>query len=400
MGAASRRILPRLGIPTNALSYFLDAEDSRFHRVGEIGKENFGADVGKAEVCANTGAPAKLLAGEADLVLLWDPDGDRLNVMTTAPAAFRDRATEFGLSIGPADGSRMVVYFTPNQLYLLLLEFRINLLRKLGLLNRYHWFVGTTFPTSMAIEELAQQEGLPTIRVPVGFRNLGELCQTIESEVGKEQTVTTLTGRQIRLGADPRAIILCEESGGATLGGPELMRSRNGKHALLGLREKDGMQLALFSWAAAISQRQSGVSMAEQYCDIISRRKIQYRYNTRVDVALYNESLDGAELQAAKDAGIARRDSVVEFFRSQATSVTAGEQQVRDRLRDANPAGAEALSHIETAAWIGDGSLFEMQGARLIVRASGTDALIRYYIETTSPDRLNSLRVFVSGLKL
>ena len=51
-------------MPPESIAYFLDSEDSRFHRVGEIGDHNYGADVGKSEVCANTGAPDKLLRGK------------------------------------------------------------------------------------------------------------------------------------------------------------------------------------------------------------------------------------------------------------------------------------------------------------------------------------------------
>jgi phosphomannomutase len=403
MGATSKRIFRHLEIPTEALNYFLDSEDSRFHRVGEIGNHNFGADVGKLEVCANTGAPDKLLSGEAHLVLLWDPDGDRLNIITTAPAELQQRAIDFGVNIGPSNGQRMVVYLTPNQLYLLVTDYRINLLRANGLLEKYDWFVGTTFPTAMAIEELALQEGVPTIRVPVGFRNLGELCQTVEKELGAEQTVTTLTGQHIRLGPAPRALLLCEESGGATLGGPDLMRSKSGAQALLALREKDGLQMSLIAWAMAASLHRSGVSLAEQYCDVISRRKIQYRYNERFDIPLYNESLTGSELQRAKAEGIQKRDRAVAFFREAATAFAAGqrsESSVRDQLLAANPVAArDAVPPIKHAAWIGDGSLFDMVGARLIIRASGTDALLRYYIEATNRESLGALQQFVAGLR-
>jgi len=403
MGETSKRIFRHLEIPTEALSYFLDSEDSRFHRVGEIGNHNFGADVGKHEVCANTGAPDKLLSGEADSVLLWDPDGDRLNILTTAPVELKQRAIEFGVNIGPSNGQRMIAYLTPNQLYLVLTEYRINLLRKTGLLEKYNWFIGTTFPTAMAIEELAAQEGVPTIRVPVGFRNLGELCQTIEKGLGAEQIVTTLTGQHIRLGPAPRALLLCEESGGATLGGPDLMRSKSGAQALIALREKDGLHMSLLAWAVAASLHRSGMSLAEKYCDIISRRKIQYRHSERLDVPLYNESLIGSELNLAKADGIQKRDRAVAFFREAATAFATrqrSESSAREQLREANPEAArDAVPNINEAAWIGDGSLFDMVGARLIIRASGTDALLRYYIEATNQQSLDALQRFVAGLR-
>lgn len=404
MGATSKRIFRALGVPADAISYFLDSEDSRFHRVGEIGDHNFGADVGKLEVCANTGAPATLLSGDADLVLLWDPDGDRLNIMTTAPIAMRARAVEFGLTLGPSSHDRMVVYFTPNQLYLILVDYRISLLRKLGLLERYNWFIGTTFPTSMAIEELAQQEGVPTIRVPVGFRNLGDLCQTIEAGRGHTRDVEMLTGRPITVGPEPRALILCEESGGATLGGPNLIASRTGANQLLALREKDGMQLSLLAWSAAAWAAESGTTMAARYCEIVSTRDLKYRHNVRLDITLYDERFTGDELRSAKTKGLIRRDQIVEFFRDAASSLSEGRRSpdaVKRILLAASPETQEAaVPELLLGAWIGDGSLFELDRARLIVRASGTDALIRYYLEATSSRSLENLRKFVSGLNL
>lgn len=402
MAATSRRILRRLGIPSEALTYYLDAEDPRFHRVGEIGGENFGADVGKAEVCANTGAPEKLLSGEVQIVLLWDPDGDRLNIMTTAPAAISNRAAEFGLVLGPGDGNRVVVYLTPNQLYFLLLDYRIQLMRKSGLLGKYNWFVGTTFPTAMAIEELAQREGLPTVRVPVGFRNLGDLCRSVEEKMGAPQVFTTLTGKRVPLGAAPRVMMLCEESGGAALGGPELMRSRTGRQGFLALREKDGMQLALLAWSAAAALIQEGTSMGERYCDLVEKRGIQYRYSKRLDVPLYDEQLKGEALARAKSAGIETRDRVVAFFKNAAMELAqAGKdgENVRRKMMQAGPAGA-ALPAIRGAAWVGDGSMFEMEGAQLVVRASGTDALIRYYVEATSAEGMSALEKFAHGIRV
>ena len=402
MGENTRRIFRRLSLPLQSLEYFLDSEDPRFHKVGEIGEHNFGADVGKSEVCANTGAPEKLLNGEAHVVLLWDPDGDRLNILTTAPEELRDQAVEFGLKIGPGNGKRMVGYLIPNQLYLLLLDFRISLLRETGLLSKYNWFLGTTYPTSMALEELVSQEGLPTIRVPVGFRYLGELCRTLEQGMGKEQTITTLTNQKIRVGPAPRPLLLCEESGGASMGGPEMLRSKNGRQEQLALREKDGLQLGLLAWATAASLYQANTSMAEQYCRIIAERNIRYRYSSRLDVSLYDESLTGTELKQAKAEGILKRDRTVTFFREAALAAESSKDATLQQLRSVNPGAADnAISPIKVAAWVnGDLALFEMSDCRLIVRASGTDALIRYYIDATNRERLNAIKNFVAGIKL
>ena len=82
-------------------------------------------------------AEGGLLGGETDLILLWDPDGDRLNVATRAPAAFRQLAAAAGLQVNDRSmGDQCIIYFSPNQLYLLLAALGIQALREAGRLRR------------------------------------------------------------------------------------------------------------------------------------------------------------------------------------------------------------------------------------------------------------------------
>src|SRR5207249_4943398 len=115
--------------------------------------------------------------------LLWDPDGDRLNVVTRASSSVKEQALAAGLEVDEEFmGRDCIVYFTPNQLYLMLAAFRIAGLRERGRLSDCDWFVGLTYPTSKSLEELAVSEGLKCVRVPVGFKYIGDLCQKVESQ--------------------------------------------------------------------------------------------------------------------------------------------------------------------------------------------------------------------------
>jgi phosphomannomutase len=405
MGAATRRLFPRLGIPVGpdgVVDYFMVDEDSRFYRVGEHGGENFGADPCRPEIYRYVGAREKLVGGAAHVVFLWDPDGDRFNVVTTAPASVLARASEFGLEVEPA-GDRCIVYFTPNQLYFLLLANRLDALRASGKLEAYDWLVGMSVATGCAIEELAKRHGVATVRVPVGFKNLGGLCSTIEETLGSGTEIVAATGERIAIGARARILFLCEESGGACVGSSELLRSRRGDRTMLALREKDGLQVSLLTLHLACRLHAAGTSFAERYCELMTTQKIVYKYTVRKDVPLYDESLIGADLRAAKDEGIRQRDGIVSLFRNCVESYargTLGPADLVHRLTERTPADERpALPRVTGARWVGDGSLVEMEGLRLLVRASGTDAVLRYYLDATERKTLASIERWVPTLR-
>jgi phosphomannomutase len=406
MGAASRRIFGRLGIavgPDGVVDYFMAEENSRFYQVGERDGENFGADPCRPEIYRHVGAREKLVGGEALVVFLWDPDGDRFNVVTTAPASIVERAADLGLEVEPA-GDRCVVYFTPNQLYFLLLASRLGALEASGQLRAFDWVLGMSVATGRAIEELAARRGVPTVRVPVGFKNLGGLCATIEDTLGKGTEIVAATGERVAIGPRARVVLLCEESGGACVGSHELLRSERGDRTMLALREKDGLQVSLLTLDLACRLHVQGTSFAERYCAIMAEQEIRYRYTVRKDVSLYDESLIGDALRKAKDEGAAQRDRIVSFFRTlaedHAAGRLAGDEVLRRLSALATGEARVAFPRLTGARWVGDGTLIDMDGLRLLVRASGTDAVMRYYLDATDRELLAAAGRWAAGLRV
>ena len=406
MKATSERLFARFGIPTGeqgVFRYFLAEEDSRYHGVGQVGGENFGVDPGSPKVYRSVGAQRILLEREADLVILWDPDGDRLKVITTAPSSLAAAARQNGLEVEEGNGERCVVYIGPNKLYLMLAAFRLDVLRKSGSLAAYDWFIGTSFPTTQSLAELAASEEIPCVRVPVGFKYIGDLCQQIETQGGGDVTFTMVTGETVRLGKKPRALILCEESGGATLGGSELLRSKSGRHTMLALREKDGLQLGLMVIALAASLYRKGSSFAAFYCDLAARKKIKFLHFIRSDVRLYDESLIGEQLEEAKAQGTLRCNWVMEFFRSLAERHAAGQISLLDVQHEINARRADdavAMPLPTRIFSIGEGTLIETEDLRFLIRASGTDALLRYYLEGREKNTVEAVRKMLVKLKV
>lgn len=406
MKATSERLFARFGIPTGEqgiLRYFLAEEDSRYHGVGQVGAENFGVDPGSPKIYRNVGAQRILLTGEADLVLIWDPDGDRLKVITTAPSSLAAVALQNGLEVEEGDGERCIVYIGPNKLYLMLAAFRLDALRKSGSLTSYDWFIGTSFPTTQSLAELAAAEGIPCVRVPVGFKFIGDLCQQIETQGNGNVTFTMVTGETVRLGKEPRALILCEESGGATLGGSELLRSKNGRHKMLALREKDGLQLGLMAIALTAKLHEDESSFAAFYCDLVARKGIKFLHFLRSDVRLYDESLIGDELMEAKAKGLLLCNRVMDFFKILAEKHAASQlslQDVQDEINQRRVVDTVALPLPSKIYTIGEGTLIEWEDLRFLIRASGTDALLRYYLEGRDKETVDAVRRMLIRLRI
>ncbi len=414
MKATSERLFADWEIstrPRGVVKYFLSDESPRYHDIGSVNGTDIGVDPGKPEIYRKLVAAGGLLKGETDLILLWDPDGDRLNVATRAPGSFRGAAVSAGLRVDDrALGDECIVYFSPNQLYLMLAAFRIQKLREAGHLHDHDWFVGLSYPTTKSLEELAKAEGLNCVRVPVGFKYIGSLCAEIERQLKRGEVVFEMTtGERVSLGKNPRALILCEESGGGTLGGAELLTSRTGKHSMLALREKDGMQLGLLSLClgAALYTIKPKTSFAEYYCQIVASKGLKCIHYSRADVLLYDEGLTGMALRDAKDEGVKKRDRVMDFFGHLADEHKAGRlslQEVRQAIVDKAPHYADRLPALTKACRAGDdllhGMLFEAENLRFLVRASGTDALLRYYVESTDSATVDAIQEMLRSLKI
>ena len=268
--------------------------------------------------------------------------------------------------------------------------------------------MGLSYPTTKSLEELAKAEGLNCVRVPVGFKYIGNLCAEIERQLnGNEVVFEMTTGERVHLGKNPRALILCEESGGGTLGGTELLTSRTGKHSILALREKDGMQLGLLSLCLGAKLFMTGTSFAEHYCDIVSSKGLKCIHFSRADVLLYDEALTGSALRVAKEEGLRRRDRVMGFFGSLADEHKSGRrslEEVRQAIVEKAPQFADRLPPLTRACRAGDellhGMLFEAQNLRFLIRASGTDALLRYYVESTDGANVAAIQEMLRSLEI
>jgi phosphomannomutase len=413
MGVTARRVFADLGIGCDGegpVSFTHEAESPDYHGIGIVDGVNHGVDPGKWQVYKYVGAQDLLKNGDADVVFIWDPDGDRFNMITVAPAAKADAARAAGLEVDPLDDARCLVYFRPNQIYFMLTAVRLETMFADGTLGDNNWVVATTWPTSRSIGELAEAfnrlhgTDLKTFRVPVGFKYFGSLVGDLERQIldGDETdpalttTATDVTGEITDFGPQPRMVIMAEESGGAAMGADDWQLSRDEERATLAIKEKDGMQIGVMSLGLAARLHRESGSFAEFYMDRLDRYGIVNRIYERQDVTLYDEQLRGEERVAAQAAGNRRKEETVAFFAAlQGKPAPAVAAALRDRL----PADT-ALPEVGRCFDAGDGTLIEFEDLWFELRASGTDAVLRYYMEGVDADLVHALNTALTELDL
>lgn len=406
MKATTERLFPMFGISTGedgVIQYLFGEEDSQFHQVGQLNGEHFGPDPSKEQVYKHIGAQEILLSGKADLVVLWDPDGDRFNIVTITSDKQTEKAKTLGLEVDPYPGTNMsIVYFTPNQLFFMLTAYRIRILKESGLLSAYNWFVTPSISSSRSISELAEKENMPVAYVRVGFKYMGTFSEWLENRSDPSESFVNAIGEKVSFGKKPRALIMCEESGGAVFGGTELLLNKSGSKGMVALREKDGMQFCLMALSLATHLYNSGLSFAEYYCTMIEEYDIQHKFFNRRDVRLYDESLIGAELQIAKSDGIKTRDKIMDFF-IKLTGKSLGEihYEINSRLAESD----RELPRPTIVCKVGEGKLLEGMLMEFdvfwfLIRASGTDALIRYYIEGKDKSEIEAYQQSLINLSI
>lgn len=124
-----------------------------------------------------------------------------------------------------------------------------------------------------------------------------------------------------------------------------------------------------------------------------TRHGIVYRYYDRIDKKLFDESLRGDEREKAQAVGNSAKEYMVETFKSIVGMTT---EEVRRQLQAL--VGEEVtIPEIKRVFWAGDGTYIDFGSFWFELRASGTDAVLRFYIEGKDKAFLNKVNLaFVS----
>ena len=164
------------------------------------------------------------------------------------------------------------------------------------------------------------------------------------------------------------------------MGTEELITSLAGRKAIA-MREKSATEAIIVASALISKLQKAQVSLSEYLVEIFKENDIIGRYDTRVDIAYYNESEpDINKLKADKVAGEAKRTKNDLFYLSMAIAVREGLMTIEDVRKVLNDAFKSLIfDNLQSIKFVGDGTYLEFTDKYIEIRPSGTDAKTKAY---------------------
>ena len=253
-----------------------------------------------------------------DLLLATDPDCDRV-----------------GIAVPDGDDYAL---FTGNEVGALLLEYIARERKALGTLPAKPVAVKTIVTTDIA-QKIADKYGIELVEVLTGFKFIGEQIGFLEKK-----------------GEEDRYIFGFEESYGYLAGGY--------------VRDKDAVVASMLICEMAAYYRSKGISLIE------ARRKMYEEYGSYVN-KLDNFAFEG-------ESGMAKMQEIMESIRKSVPADVAGTKTVAFADYEAQEktdlaTGAKTKIDLPKSNVL---ALYLEDGAKLIIRPSGTEPKIKIYYTT------------------
>ncbi|RKU35242.1 hypothetical protein C6496_18335 [Candidatus Poribacteria bacterium] len=395
-----RAIFERLGIADSVRWLHVEA-DPLYHNIGKLNRNpktgeaefyDLGCDFSILDVVKSTGYATKLKAQPIGTVIeATDPDGDRLVVCEIEDASRAETLEQLGVDFLELCDNRLLTIYTPNQAFLMLMDFYTKQLRTSGLWENHPRFMIKTTPSALAWDQWGAANDVKVINVPVGFKEIAAIMKKIERQIAGAPNapvvIQDVYGETIALGVQPRLIFAGEESGGMITGPEELIRSQGGRTAIA-MREKSAGESMVLLTALAAHCKQANISLSDYLAAVFAESQITATCDVREDITYYNESEPNPEkLRAAKLEGEAKRDKNDLFFLGIAIALRDGKigmAQARVILSDALP--DLDFDDLEDVRFVGDGSYLKFRDKFVEVRKSGTDAKTKAYASGGNKD--------------
>lgn len=332
-----------------------------------------------------------------------DMDGDRIGTAVVIQERDVERARRYGLFVSRYAGKGGTVWtvrFTPNQVFTLIAYERLLSARREGAIRSGNVHLVSTIATSCIVRQLAERHGVQLHLTAVGFKNLGRTALELD-----------------RRGDGAVILALLEESGGAQIGP---FRPWNERGDTIH-RDKDTCTLALALFNLAARLHSEGRSLLDFYLEMAGEFGA-LAYFERLDAylpdrAAVEDPARAEEASAAKEHVLARlmalsapagRDRLLAALGYDPRSVVAEEEATVAGVRLlVNQDGAwQTISPTARRYRLGDGRVVELyrggvaphDGTRInvyrsdgalshwcLVRASGTEAVLRAYLEVMEP---------------
>ena len=396
------RVLKKLGIDGKFV-WFNTEEDAFFH---SIGKYNHTPKGEKAfyDYSVDATVVAKRPNGEkffpvietlkyneklkdfplGTVVFITDPDHDRLTITQTESSLRIPKLEEAGIDYVRLDDKTILTVFTANQAFLMIMDFCAKQLKAQKLWDKHPRFIIKTTASALSWDEWAKNHGVKVVNVPVGFKEIANIMKKVELKLknnpDKEVVIDDVFANPINLGVNPRLLFGGEESGGMIMGTEELIKSQNGRCAIA-MREKSATE-AIIAASALVAKLYNRKQLLSEYLvEIFNESNIIGRFDTRVDIAYYNESEpDINKLKEAKADGEKKRTKNDLFYLSMAIAVKENIMDIADVREVLNDSFKSLIfDNLKSIKFVGDGTYLEFDDKYIEIRPSGTDAKTKAY---------------------
>lgn len=320
------------------------------------------------------------------VVLITDPDHDRLTITQTESSDRISELKSLGIDYIDFGDGRVLTVFTANQAFLMLMDFWAKQLKVQGLWENHPRFMIKTTASALSWDEWAKNNGVKVVNVPVGFKEIANIMKKVELKLKNNPNdnvvVDDVFGNSIDLGINPRLLFGGEESGGMIMGTEELIKSQHGRCAVA-MREKSATEAIVVASALVSKLAESGIYLSQYLKEVFSDNNIVGKFDTRVDIAYYNESEpDINKLKEAKIAGEALRTKNDMFYLSMAIAKRQkliSLNDIKAVLNDNFNKDGLSFDNLKSIKFVGDGTYLEFDDKYIEIRPSGTDAKTKAY---------------------
>lgn len=318
------------------------------------------------------------------VVLITDPDHDRLTVCQIEAAGNSPMLEEYGISYIQLDEDRILTIYSANQAFLMLMNYRVKQLKALGKFKNHPRFMIKTTASALSWDEWAKAHGIKVVNVPVGFKEIANIMKKVELQIKNnpegEVVVDDVFGNSINLGVQPRLILGGEESGGMIMGSEDLIESLAGRKAIA-MREKSATEAIIVASSLAAKLEEDNKTLSEYLIEIFDENNIIAKFDVREDISYYNESEPDIEkLKQAKIEGEKQRTKNDLFYLSLAIAIREGIADLEAVKKVLNGAFAElSFDNLKAVKFVGDGTYLQFADKYVEIRPSGTDAKTKAY---------------------
>ena len=321
---------------------------------------------------------------EGTAVLITDPDHDRLTITQTENISRIPELEKAGIDYIKLDDKTILTIFTANQAFLMLTDFWSKQLKAQNLWDNHPRFMIKTTASALSWDEWAKNNGVKVINVPVGFKEIANIMKKVELQLKnnpeKDVILDDVFGSRINLGTNPRLLFGGEESGGMIMGCEDLIKSQHGRFAVA-MREKSATEAIIVASSLIAKLEKDKIPMSEYLVKVFEENKIIGRFDTRVDIAYYNESEPDIEkLKLAKVKGEELRTKNDLFYLALAMGIKENLLTLDDVKNILSDAFKELdFSNLKSIKFVGDGTYMEFSDKYIEIRPSGTDAKTKAY---------------------